>query len=58
LVLHRLNGKSGPPAKANLKPVPTQSTPQKAAPQKSAAKSPAKKTTGRRAGAAGLRSTN
>lgn len=60
LVLHRLNrnGKGQSPAKATLKPVPSESTPQKAAPRKSAAKSPAKKTAGRRAGAAELRSTN
>ncbi|WP_025736976.1 hypothetical protein [Mycobacterium genavense] len=54
LVLHRLNQSNGSSAKAQLKPVPSESSPQKAAPRKSTAK----KTTGRRAGAAELRSTN
>ncbi|MCV7428966.1 hypothetical protein [Mycobacterium montefiorense] len=58
LVLRRLNQKPPAPAKASLKPVPTEPTSQKAAPRKSAAKSPAKKTAGRRAGTAELRSTN
>lgn len=58
LLLQRLNHKPERPtaAKANLKPVPTERPPQKA--QKSTAKRPAKKTTGRRAGATELRSTN
>lgn len=62
LVLHRLGRKPEPRAKANLKPVPTEpeldKPVTKASPQKSAAKSTAKKATGRRAGAAELRSTN
>jgi hypothetical protein len=58
LLLRRMTRKPEAPAKANLKPVPSQSVPQKAAPPKSAPKPAAKKAAGRRAGPAKLRSTN
>ncbi|BAX90799.1 hypothetical protein [Mycobacterium shigaense] len=66
LLLHRLSQKPQPRAKANLKPVPTEPALERlekaekktSAPRKASAKSTAKKATGRRAGAAELRSTN
>jgi hypothetical protein len=58
LLLQRLNRKPEGPAKASLKPVPSEPAPEKAAPQKAASKSAAKKTSGRRAGTTELRSTN
>jgi hypothetical protein len=58
LLLRRLNRKPEVPAKASLKPVPSEPAPKKAAPQKAATKSTAKKTSGRRAGTTALRSTN
>jgi hypothetical protein len=60
LLLHRMRSRShaSAPAKANLKPVPSEPAPKKAAPRKAAGKPAAKKAAGRRAGAAGLRSTN
>jgi hypothetical protein len=58
LLLHRMLHKPDTAAaKANLKPVPSESAPQKAVPAKTPSK-PAKKASGRRAGATGLRSTN
>jgi hypothetical protein len=61
LLLHRLQGKPAPKSpKANLKPVPSEPAraPKKTAAAKAPSKPPAKKTTGRRAGATALRSTN
>ncbi|BAV43251.1 hypothetical protein [Mycobacterium ulcerans] len=61
LLLRRMSQRpeaSAPAAKAKLAPVPDQEEPAKAAPQKAPAKTAAKKSTGRRAGAAELRSTN
>lgn len=60
LLLHRLQSKpqGQAAAKANLKPVPSEPAPKKVTPAKTAGKPAAKKTTGRRAGAAELRSTN
>jgi hypothetical protein len=56
-----LQGKPAPKSpKANLKPVPSEPAPapKKTAAAKAPSKPPAKKTTGRRAGATALRSTN
>jgi hypothetical protein len=58
LLLQRLNRKPEAPAKASLKPVPSEPAAEKAAPKKATGKQTAKKTTGRRAGTAALRSTN
>jgi hypothetical protein len=60
LLLHRMQRKPEKPAsaKANLKPVPSESARKKAVAEKAAGKPPAKKTAGRRAGATELRSTN
>jgi hypothetical protein len=64
LVLRKLSERpeeSQSPAQARLAPVPDKPAAEKAAPRKTAAKTPAKaakKTTGRRAGATNLRSTN
>ncbi|ETW24417.1 membrane protein [Mycobacterium gastri 'Wayne'] len=61
LLLRRLNkkpGDSGPPVKAKLTSVPSESEPEKAPPQKTTGKAPAKKAAGRRAGSTELRSTN
>jgi hypothetical protein len=65
LLLSKMQRKPEAPAspKANLKPVPSVSSapapaPKKAAAAKASSKPPAKKTTGRRAGATALRSTN
>lgn len=64
LLLQRLNRKQEPPTpavKANLQPVPVEPAPagsESSPPQKTASKPAAKKAAGRRAGAAGLRSTN
>ncbi|MBW0015509.1 hypothetical protein [Mycobacterium sp.] len=58
LLLHRMQRKPDTAAaKGNLKPVPSAAAPKKAVAQKAPSK-PAKKATGRRAGAAELRSTN
>ncbi len=58
LLLHRMHRTPEPPAKANLTPVPSETSAKKAVQQKAAGKPAAKKATGRRAGASGLRSTN
>ena len=60
LLLHRMLRKPDSPAsaKANLKPVPSESAPQKAVATKAPGKPGTKKAAGRRAGATGLRSTN
>ena len=56
LLLRRMTRKEAP-AKANLKPVPSQAAPQTASPRKAASK-PAKKAASRRAAGAELHSTN
>ena len=58
LLLRRMSQKPEAPAKANLKPVPSEPAPQKASPQKPARKPAAKKAAGRQAGGTKLRSTN
>jgi hypothetical protein len=60
LLLHRLSRKpdTTASAKANLKPVPSESAPQKPVAEKAPSKPAAKKATGRRPGATKLRSTN
>jgi hypothetical protein len=57
LLLRRMSRKPEAPAKANLKPVPSEPAKEKAPPRKASPK-PAKKAAGRRAGTAELRSTN
>jgi hypothetical protein len=59
-LLHRLSRKpdTTASAKANLKPVPSESAPQKPVAEKAPSKPAAKKATGRRPGATKLRSTN
>ena len=58
LLLRRLNQKSEAPAKASLKPVPTEPASKKAAPQKGRREVAGQEDGGRRAGTTELRSTN